>query len=63
MTITFKIDLGNDAMQTPNDVKAALDAAVTKGFRSPDRPITDGERRGQIKDANGNTVGRWETFP
>lgn len=63
MRIEFRIDLGNAAMQTPDDVKTAINAALAKHFRSPDRPITDGHRSGPIRDANGNTVGRWETFP
>ena len=58
MTGTFRlgIELGNDAMQTPEDVADAL------------RDIADRIERGDltgggIRDENGNTVGSWDYEP
>ena len=53
--MTLKIKLGNDAMQTPEDIADAL-------RRTADR-ITDSVLNGatfNIRDTNGNTVGQWK---
>lgn len=50
-TFTLKIDLGNAAMGTPEDVADAL--------RSIASDVADGDESGIIRDLNGNTVGRW----
>lgn len=56
---TLEITLGSDAMQTPTDVRDALSALADRiDF------VSGGEfqphQSGGIRDANGNTVGRWE---
>lgn len=51
-TFTLNIDLGNDAMQTAEDIDEALRSIAAKVLR--------GKLSGSIVDANGNTVGRWE---
>lgn len=51
MKFTLEIELGNDAMQTSDDVAEAL-ANVTNS-------LLDGLTSGAIRDANGNTVGKW----
>jgi hypothetical protein len=58
-TNTFKVEikLGNDAMQTPEDVADALEK-VARELRQ------DGWRgfcTGGIRDINGNTVGHYST--
>lgn len=51
---TLEIELGNDAMRTYQDIREVLQM-VTKGRHGP--KIGDGNN---IRDLNGNTVGRWE---
>lgn len=51
----LKIDLGNDAMRTGNDVFKALHIAGLQ-INSNDAPY--GKRN--IRDRNGNTVGSWQ---
>jgi hypothetical protein len=46
------LTLGNDAMQTPDDVAGALRGVIRRVLR--------GDKDGIIKDVNGNTVGSWE---
>jgi hypothetical protein len=46
---TVKIYLGNDAMQTPEDVADAL--------RRVAEQLENGTTEGSIRDINGNTVG------
>lgn len=54
---TLSIELGNEAMQTPEDVARAL-RQLAGGFDTwhcwPD-PLNEG-----VVDTNGNGVGRWE---
>lgn len=56
---TLTIDLGNAAMSTPRDVALALrfaaDQLHTAGDLWAGRAVA-----GNIRDANGNTVGSWE---
>jgi hypothetical protein len=54
---TLEIHLGNEAMQTPQDVAEKLDqlADLFNGFGSL---LFEGDRA--ILDRNGQTVGRWE---
>jgi hypothetical protein len=49
---TLSITLGNDAMQTPQDVARALEYIVMRLHRGADM--------GNIKDINGNNVGSFE---
>lgn len=51
-TFTLTIKLGNDAMQTPQDVGNALDYVATR--------LKAGIEDGTIKDSNGNNVGSFE---
>jgi hypothetical protein len=54
---TLEIELGNDAMQTPEDVTDALEEVVKQiRDRHWDGWTPGGE---SIRDINGNTVGRW----
>ena len=60
MKITIEIELGNDAMQTREDVFAALDQEF--GGATPgeyDATLRIGHSGG-IMDLNGNNVGKWE---
>jgi hypothetical protein len=52
----LEITLGNDAMQSGLDVAEALRQVA-------DRIENDLEGRGTIRDANGNTVGRYGPEP
>ena len=54
MKFTLTIELGNDAMQTPEDVAGAL-REVADDVERTSMP-QDGHR---VRDYNGNTVGRW----
>lgn len=48
----LKITLGNDAMQTADDVAAALRTVIEK--------LEAGRTSGRIMDLNGNSVGDWD---
>lgn len=48
----LKIKLGNDAMQTPEDVAAALRKVASR--------LEGQTLEGRIRDINGNTVGAFE---
>lgn len=51
-TFRLAIELGNEAMSTPEDIVSALeDVAQEIGF---------GRLEGSIRDGNGNTVGTWD---
>lgn len=52
-TFTLTIKLGNDAMQSANDVSHALYETAEK------IDARDDMRDGRIYDANGNKVGEW----
>ena len=57
MQISITIDLGNEAMQSLNDISVALQESFrVHGERM--RPLTVGEH-GSLRDGNGNTVGTW----
>lgn len=53
MRFVLSIEMGNEAMRTPEDVS---DALVKLGARLARRE-SDGQ--GLISDENGNTVGQW----
>ena len=57
MTFMLRIELGNDAMQTANEIEAVLRKL---GQRLPyiSDPVEAGDE-GSIMDDNGNTVGQW----
>lgn len=64
MKFKLEIELGNDAMRTLAQARAAIDEALrgpimAKGCKiSPAKPSNgDGNH---IRDVNGNTVGKWE---
>jgi hypothetical protein len=48
----LRIELGDDAMQTYNDVARAL--------RNTAQKVSDGRAYGKIMDVNGNSVGEFE---
>jgi hypothetical protein len=50
-TFTLTIKLGNDAMQTGDDIADALMAVASK--------VRSGHEQGRIQDENGNTVGEF----
>lgn len=54
---TMSIELGNDAMQSPQELSEALEELATK-IASIDPMETRAE--GKILDDNGNEVGTWE---
>lgn len=58
MRFTLEIELGNDAMQTADDVAEFLRDKLVRRvesstFDSPEGPYL-------VKDRNGNAVGKWE---
>lgn len=56
----LEIRLGNDAMKSGDDIQRALAltaSAIANRFGGMSMP----ESGGIIRDANGNTVGGWET--
>lgn len=53
----LKIELGNEAMQTPQDIAQALREAAG----GLDGLVPEATRAsGSIRDLNGNRVGKWE---
>lgn len=56
-TFELRVDLGNDAMQTPNDVAALLRDAADKLEAGTDSV------HGSLKDENGNRVGQFVLRP
>ena len=61
MKLRLTIHLGNDAMQTMSDVRRALIHTVNDMQRlGVEEPVAgDDGLDGNIRDANGNNVGRW----
>ena len=60
MKFTLEIELGNDAMQTPADVRETLmDIAALKGTLAHLTKFGCFDA-GNIRDVNGNIVGKWE---
>lgn len=57
MKFTLEIDMGNDAMLTAADIADALDD-TSRGIRD-DGDFIPGDHEFAIRDANGNTVGKW----
>ena len=57
MNLSISIQLGNDAMQTTDDV---LNALANSGLGDMDEPLLRIGESGVINDANGNSVGRWD---
>ncbi len=60
MEFQLKIELGNDAMQTADDIRAAVKdvAKYLKEWRSGELPEVGDNA--PIRDVNGNIVGKWE---
>ena len=58
MKFSLSISLGNEAMQTPEDVSLALSKVV--GLLDQSHVTFEDNARGYVRDANGNTVGSWE---
>lgn len=67
MHFTLTIKLGNDAMQTPDDIAHALEQVSTALVNNLPQyeAIAEhaGNARGPIWDDNGNRVGHWEVAP
>lgn len=57
--IIIEIELGNDAMQTAEDVADAVTRSLIRQSASPHGPLNQHEV-GTLRDLNGNTVGKWE---
>jgi hypothetical protein len=57
MKFVLEIELGNDAMQTAEDVAEAIRAKL-KGIEASTFDAPEGPYN--IRDRNGNTVGKWE---
>lgn len=58
MKFTLEIELGNEAMQTRDDIEEAL-RNLGQNLRYMSDPPSVGDD-GVIIDYNGNTVGKWE---
>lgn len=60
MKFTLEIELGNDAMQTPEDVREAL-LSIARDYNTLTALTAFGmDDSGSIRDINGNRVGHWE---
>jgi hypothetical protein len=55
-TFKLSIELGNDAIQTPDDVATVLRVIADLAWWSP----WESTESGCIQDVNGNPVGAWE---
>lgn len=64
MKFTLEIELGNDAMRKPSHIAKALDDVATalrdKIAMGQAIGAFGSNTDGRIRDANGNTVGKWE---
>jgi hypothetical protein len=60
MKFTLEIELGNDAMQTNDDIAKSLQTLAHRLSQMHRDPV-DGDKW-NIRDANGNTVGKWEVI-
>lgn len=58
MKLTIVIETGNDAMQTGEEVHAALVETSRRNFRNNGKEIASRDE-GKIMDENGNKVGTW----
>jgi hypothetical protein len=56
MKFTLTIEMGNDAVQTAEDIAGILDD-TSQGIRDDGELISD--FKFSVRDANGNTVGHW----
>lgn len=56
MTLTIKLELGNDAMQTWADIMLSL----SRAYEARAEELVLVAERGRFLDANGNTVGEWK---
>jgi hypothetical protein len=59
MKFRLEIELGNDAMQTLDDVIAALQAS-RNSLADGNEPLTIGDNDRVLGDENGNNIGKWE---
>ena len=58
MKFTLTIELGNDAMETLQDVSEAFEQS-REGLMDDGEPLGTGDSC-HVVDTNGNTVGKWE---
>lgn len=58
MKFTLTIKLGNDAMQTLDDVFCSFKKSI-RGLADAQTPLAHGDSD-SLRDANGNTVGQWK---
>lgn len=58
---SMTIELGNDAMQTHRHVAKALNELAERIKKAPFSKVgcEPAQNEGKIRDANGNTVGKW----
>ena len=56
---TLRINLGNDAMRSLDDVARALRAVATK-LESRTKDLVYADATGVVLDDNGNRVGHWK---
>ncbi len=56
---TLEIELGNEAMQTPDDVREALQRAINLDSTLANLIEFTADDEANIYDANGNRVGKW----
>lgn len=57
MVFRLEIELGNDAMRTPNDVRLAVERSLQQQTVMLVGLLVG--HVGAVHDENGNTVGRW----
>ncbi len=58
MQFELKINLGDDAMRTPNQIRSALESVLDKLPAEEFRDMTETPRT-MIRDENGAVVGAW----
>jgi hypothetical protein len=59
MKFTLEIELGNDAMQTANDVFYAFRHSF---HMTPMEEVLTTDNTGVVMDTNGNKVGKWNVL-
>jgi hypothetical protein len=60
MKFVLEIELGNDAMQTVDDVVIAMKGTLRNKNGASELQVGE---YGTIKDLGGSTVGKWEVSP
>lgn len=60
MKFVLEIELGNERMRTYQDVQGAIVASLARNSGGYLDELLKNEYSSQLRDINGNTVGKWE---